>query len=322
MRPKSIITLFAIIGLSFVLIAGGCRHRRVDRATAKEAGKAESNIAPSDAGADGKELTASIVDKGSVDKSGEEVDFAEREEIRRAYKLAPGAKVEISNINGRIEIETADTDVAEVLIVRSAKKRDDLQFHQVNIEHLSDLLHIRVENDRKSVWSSMGGIPEGRQRVILKLPRKIELETHGMNGHLTVGEIDGAVEVTRVNGPINIARATGSASFQAINGNIDATVAKLAGEGVEIRGVNGNTSLRFIGDLNADVEARGMNGRVEPEFPNVEVRKGERYGSYSARIGSGGPRIEVNGVNGNVYLGRAEKTGGDSPKTATKTNAK
>jgi hypothetical protein len=65
-----------------------------------------------------------------------------------------------------------------------------------------------------------------------------------------------------------------------------------------------------------------MNGRVDPELPNVDVRKGERYGAYNARIGSGGSRIEINGVNGNVYLGKAEKAGGDSPKGAAKTNAK
>jgi hypothetical protein len=317
MRPKSIMTLFAIIGLSFVLTAGGCRYRRVDRATAKEGDKAGASIAPSDAGADGKELAVSIVDKGAAD-----VDFAEREEIRRAYKVTPGAKIEISNINGRIDIETADTDVAEVLIVRSAKKRDDLEYRRINIEHGEDFLSIRVEGDRKSIWSAMGNIPEGRQRVMLKLPRKVELETHGVNGHLTVGEIDGRVEVRRVNGPVNIARATGSASFQAVNGNIDATVAKLAGEGIEIRGVNGNTSLHFIGDVNADVEARGMNGRVEPELPNVQIRKGERYGAYNARIGDGGPQIEINGVNGNIYLGKSEKTPGDAPKAAIKTNAK
>jgi hypothetical protein len=285
----------------------------MDHATAKESGKAEVNIAPSDATSDGKELTLSIVDKG-----GEDVDFAEREEIRRVYKLAPGARVEIANINGRVDVETADSDTSEVLIIRSAKKREDLQYRRIAIEHNENRLHIYVENDRKSIWSAMGFIPEGRQRLILKLPRKVEFETRGVNGHLTVGEIDGPVDVRGSNGPVKVAQVSGGLTFQGVNGNIEATIAKLSGDGIEISGVNGDSSLRFIGEVNADIEARGMNGRVEPELPNVEVRKGERYGSYEARVGSGGARIEVRGVNGNVYLSKAEKTGGDSPKTAVK----
>jgi hypothetical protein len=122
----------------------------MERATAKEPGQAETSIAPSDATADGKELTLSIVDKG-----GEDVDFVEREEIRRAYKLVPGARVEIANINGRVDVETADTDTSEVLIIRSAKKREDLQFRQVAIEHNENRLHIYVQNDRKCIWSAM-----------------------------------------------------------------------------------------------------------------------------------------------------------------------
>jgi hypothetical protein len=121
---------------------------------------------------------------------------------------------------------------------------------------------------------------------------------------------------------VGIGKITGTASFSGINGNIEATIVKLEGEGVEINGVNGNTELRFIGEVNVDVEARGMNGKVMPDLPNVEVRKGEGYGRYNARIGAGGQRIEVRGVNGNVYLSKVEKGNNDAPKTAAKTQAK
>ena len=35
-------------------------------------------------------------------------------------------KVSVSNINGKIDVETANTDTAEVLIVRSAKTKEEL----------------------------------------------------------------------------------------------------------------------------------------------------------------------------------------------------
>ncbi len=337
MRLKPIITLITVIGFGLSLSVSGCRHRS-DQAQAHE-GAESVNVAPSDYKADAKsdartgakagprtedETVSADSNKAEtnsiVDKGGEGVDFAEREEIRRSYTLSPGANVRVSGINGRIDVETAETDHAEVLIVRSAKRREDLLFRKINIEHDSNELHIRVEQDRRSLFSAFGSIPEGRQRVLLKLPRKVEIETNGVNGDVNVGEIEGGVRVSGVNGAINIAQATGGAKFQGVNGKIDATVAGLStGEGIDLNGVNGNTTLRFIGEVNADVEARGHNGRVDSDLPNVEERKGEkRFGRYNARIGTGGPQIEIRGVNGNVFLTKSEKSSATTAKAVAK----
>ena len=333
MRLKSIIILIAI----FTLGVGGC-HRGSDQAQANVDTRS-ANVAPSDfkpdaksnakegakevaktevetAGADSnKAETNSIVDKG-----GEGVDFAEREEIRRSYTLKPGADVIVSGINGQVDVETAETDHAEVLIVRSAKKREDLQYRKIRIAHDPSELRIGLEGDRRSVFSAFGSIPEGHQRVILKLPRKVAFITNGVNGDVTVGEIEGGVDARGVNGKINIAQVTGGASFRNVNGRIDATIAKLsAGRGIDINLVNGNTTLRFIGDVNADVDARGHNGRVESDLPNLEESKDEkRYGRYNARIGTGGSHISIRGVNGNVSLTKAEKPVAGISKTASK----
>jgi hypothetical protein len=314
-RPKLIIALFVILGLSMALIAGGCgRHRRAERARSVEEGKTDEKIAPSDATKDGKEAALSIVDKG-----GEGIDLPEKEEISRVYKLAPAAVVEVLGIDGSIDAETAEAEIAEVLIVRSANKRDDLQFRKINIDHQPNRLRIKVDNDRKSVFSALGSTPEGRQRVILKIPRSVRFKTFGLNGNLTAGEFDGKVEVNGVNGEIKIGRSTGEASFNGINGNIDATVAKLSDEGIRITSVNGNTDLRFIGDVNATIEAAGFHGEIKPDLPNVEIQRGEsNFSFYKARIGNGGVRIRINGVNGNVSLARAEKGIAESPKASAK----
>jgi hypothetical protein len=327
MRLKSIITLITI----FTLCAGGC-HRGGDQAQAT-VDTQSANVAPSDfkpeAKSNTKEGSKDVAKAGVkaepetpsadsnkaetnsiVDKGGEGVDFAEREEIRRSYTIKPGAAVIVSNMNGRVDVETAETDHAEVLIVRSAKKREDLQFRKIKIVHDPGELRIGVEGDRRSVWSAFGSIPEGRQRVILKLPRKVAFITNGVNGDVTVGEIEGGVDARGVNGKINIEQATGGATFRGVNGRIDATIAKLStGNGIDLNGVNGNTTLRFVGEVNADVEARGHNGRVESDLPNLqEIKDEKRHGRYNARIGTGGPNISIRGVNGNVTLTKAENS--------------
>ncbi|HEY7181524.1 MAG TPA: hypothetical protein VIC84_08895 [Blastocatellia bacterium] len=336
MRLKPIIALIAVIGSALTLSVAGCGHSGDQGGQAQtEVDTRSANVAHSDFKPDAKsnvkdsaktegETDSADSNKAEmnsiVDKGAEGSDFAEREEIRRSYTLKPGADVIVSGANGRVDVETADTDHAEVLIVRSARKREDLQFHKIKIEHDPSELRISIENDRHSFFSALSPRPEGRQRVMLKLPRKIKLETDGVNGDVAIGEIDGGVDVHGVNGKINIAQAAGGASFHGINGKIDATIAKLStGNEIDINGVNGNTTLRFVGDVNADVEARGHNGRVESDLPNLQENKDERrYGRYSARIGAGGPQIEIHGVNGNILLTKAEKQGAATAKTTTK----
>jgi len=295
-----------ILSLGLILIAGGCRRSRHYGAEAKR--NPEEKIAPSDAAA-AASPAPTIADKG-----GEGIDFPEQEKISRTYRLIPGMRVSISNINGKIDVETADTDTAEVLIVRSAKTKEDLQFNNIIINHQPKHLRITVENDRKSIWSALGKGPEGRQRVMLRLPRRVEFATNGLNGELNVGELDGEVEINGVNGNVKIAQATGEAKFRGVNGNINLTLSGLA-DGIDLNGVNGNTEIGFIGPVNATIDAWGMNGSVESNLPNFEVKETEGFGRYEARIGIGGPQIEIRGVNGNLNLVKSLK----QPVTATKT---
>jgi hypothetical protein len=337
MRLKPIITLIAVIGFALTLVSSGCGHGSDQgQQTQTEVDTRSSNVAASDFKPDAKtnpkggaktEGGAVSADPNKaetnsiVDTGGEGADFAEREEIRRSYTLNSGADVVVSGLNGKVDVETADTDHAEILIVRSAQKREDLQYRKIKIDHDPSELRISVEDDRRSFFSAFGNSPEGRQRVILKLPRKINFETNRGNGDVAVGEIEGGVNVWGVNGKVNVAQVTGGASFRRVNGKIDATIAKLSTENeIAITGVNGNATLRFIGEVNADVEARGHNGRVESDLPNLQEDKDarRRHGQYNARIGTGGPQIEIRNVNGNIFLTKAEKQGPTTAKTSVK----
>jgi hypothetical protein len=336
MRLKPIITLIAIIGFALTLVSSGCGHGSEQGQQAQtEVDTRSANVAPSDFKPDAKSnpkegakteggavsADSNKAETNSIVDAGDGADFAEREEIRRSYTLNSGADVVVSGINGKVDVETANTDHAEILIVRSAKKREDLQYRKIKIDHDPSELRISVEDDRRSFFSAFGNSPEGRQRVILKLPRKINFETNRGNGDVAVGEIEGGVNVWGVNGKVNVAQVTGGASFRRVNGKIDATIAKLSpGSEINITGVNDDATLRFIGEVNADVEARGHNGRVESDLPNLQEDKDarRRHGQYNARIGTGGPQIEIRNVNGNIFLTKAEKQGPPTAKTSPK----
>ncbi|HAF12669.1 MAG TPA: hypothetical protein DCK93_18755 [Blastocatellia bacterium] len=224
-----------------------------------------------------------------------------RDEIRKSFELAPGARVEVSGINGWVKIETSDRKTADVYIERTGASQEVLGRRKIVIDSTAGELTIRGEKGDGSFFARIFG-SKPSERITLRLPKQISLVARGVNGSVTTGEIDGPVEVHGVNGKVDIAQASGSAEFHGINGNISVALRRLDNS-VDIHGINGNIELRLSDGVNADLEAHGMNGDVTSDLPNVVVDK-SRHGSYSAQIGQGGNSISASGINGNIRLTR------------------
>jgi hypothetical protein len=234
-----------------------------------------------------------------------------REEIRKNYQLDPGARVDISGINGWVKIETSDSKTADVYIERLGESQEVLNRRKMVIESTPDSLTIRSEKGDTGLLARIFG-SSPKEYVTLRLPRQISLMTGGVNGSVTVGQIDGPVEVHGINGKVEVAQASGSAEFNGINGNIAVGVKQLD-KGLEIHGINGNIELRLSADVNADLDAHGMNGNVTSDLPNVMIDK-TRHGRFSAQIGKGGNSISASGINGNIRLTRMAGAANDTEK--------
>jgi hypothetical protein len=233
------------------------------------------------------------------DKSSAEV----REEVRKSYELASGARVEVAGINGGVKIETSDGKTAGVYVERIGSSQEVLARRKVIIDASADSLTVRAEDSDSGFFARVFG-SKPSERVTLRLPRAISLLARGINGSVVAGEIDGKVEVKGVNGKVDIAQASGSDSFKGINGNIAVGLKQIDNGGVALSGINGNIELRLDSAINADLEAHGMNGSVVSNLPNVSIDK-RKHGKYSAQIGSGGNSITASGINGNVRLSGA-----------------
>lgn len=226
-----------------------------------------------------------------------------RQEIRQSYELAPGARVELSGLNGAVKIETSDSKTAEIYIERTASCQEAMDRRQVTIEADANNLRIRGgKSDDAGFFSRFFG-SSASERTTLKLPRQIALNAKGVNGSFITGDIDGAVEVTGINGRVQVGKAVGTALFKGINGNMVVGLKSIGQEGVTLSGINGNIELQLGADVNADFDARGMNGRVISDLPDVQIDR-EKRGKFWARIGSGGAGITAKGINGNIRFTR------------------
>lgn len=223
-------------------------------------------------------------------------DFPELEEVRRTFQLSPGANVGVSTIYGTVDIETTNSNTAEIHIIRYARSRADFSSRKINIEQSANGLAIRGERDLSREPARV------KHRVFLKLPRQVSLSVEKINARVNIGEIEGAIRIERINGSVRVARAVGFAEVSNINGSFTMTISLLGKRGVRAEDINGAVELRFSDDLNADLSVIEFNGNVNSEIPNTNVLDKKPNEFFMARIGSGGIPISVTKVNGGIRL--------------------
>jgi len=250
--------------------------------------------------------TSTSTSTQSRTESRDREDLPERDEFHQSYQLSAGARVDVQGINGSVDIETAPGGTAEVNIVRSARNREDLEYRKVIVEQTASGLVVRGDKDSEGRFARNRDV---RQRVMLRLPRQVDLGVGGVNGQVGVGEIDGPVRLSGINGRVEVAQAMGYSDISGINGRVRITISQLGQRGIHVSGVNGGVELFFSEDLNADLDVTGINGSVNTDISNVTVFGKLDKQNFHAKIGSGGSPIKVTGINGHVKLARAGSPG-------------
>lgn len=225
-----------------------------------------------------------------------------RDESHNTFELRPGARVEVHGINGSVTVETVAATTAEVHIIRTAEDGSALADRRILVEHNSAGLSVRGEGGGGGLWRRIfgGGGGQSREEVTLRVPRSVNLEAHGINGRVAVGEIDGAVEVGGINGAVELGQASVRAEVNGVNGQVTLTLDRAGERSVGMNNVNGDVEFRLRGSISADVEITGQNGGVTLNVPNVTRQERPDRSRMSARLGSGGAPVRLSGVNGNV----------------------
>ena len=283
-------------------------------------------------------MFACVAPPAEVAPDAQRGEFQERDEFNQTYQLAPGARVEVSSIRGRVAITTTDSTTAEVQIIRTARNRADLEYHKIEVSQTDNGLVVRGVQE-----------PEDRRRqsiqvnhqVILKLPRRIELTVSSVSGSLKAGDVDGQVHVSSISGSANIGnvggklqvssvsgsleagnvgaearvnsisgnvrlgQVNGSLEVSSVSGTLNAALLSLSPEGIQIKSVSGSVEIAFKSDVNADFSAEHISGEVYLDVPNVTRDTEVKSPNVRARLGAGGTPITITSVSGNIRLTRS-----------------
>ena len=223
--------------------------------------------------------------------------YQERDEIDRSFTLPAKARVEVAAINGGVDIKAIDGDTATVQLERTASSRAELDCNRIVLKQAADNLIIESEN------TGGCGTIQVRHRLLLSLPRYVDLGVHGVSGPINVGEIEGTLRLSGNSGDINLAQLRSGSRITGNSGTTNINLRRFAAGQVEVSGNSGAVNL-YVGDeLNVDVRVRGHSGSVSSELPNAKFTK-TGAADYFARIGSGGPTIYVEGNSGQILLSR------------------
>jgi hypothetical protein len=225
--------------------------------------------------------------------------YQQRDEIDRRFTLPAKARVKVSAISGSVDIKAIDGDTAIVQIERTGRSRAELDCNKVVLEQTSGNLTIQSETVDGQGCENIQVI----YRVLLSLPRHVDVSVRGVSGPVNIGEIEGALRINGNSGNINLAQPGRGSSISGNSGTTTIKLRKLDAGGLELRGNSGALKLYVDEELNVDVKVSGLSGTASSELPNVKFTK-TGAADYHARIGSGGPTITVHGNSGSIMLGR------------------
>jgi hypothetical protein len=147
----------------------------------------------------------------------------------------------------------------------------------------------------------------------LHVPSTTKVRLNTVNeGAVKVERLSGGFELRNVNGGIELDQASGAGDAKTVNGDINATFAANPGADSSFSTVNGAVHMYFRPNLAAKLRYKTLNGDVYTDFaitPSADAQNGEisfrRGRSSTGQVGSGGPEIDINTLNGNIFIHRA-----------------
>jgi hypothetical protein len=235
-------------------------------------------------------------------------DYKQKEtaEWRKTYDLQPGGRVEISNINGKIDVAPSTGNVVEIVAEKIAKAGSSEAARQaldrIQIVETASGGDIRIET--KVPRNTEGLISRANQQVnyTVKVPAGAEVKFRTVNGGIELTGLSGRINAETTNGGIKAHDVSGPIDASTTNGGVEVDLAQLAESGVKLGCTNGGIKLSLPADSKATISARITNGGIDTTGLQIDRMGDANRRKLDGRLNGGGARIDIEGTNGGIRI--------------------
>ncbi len=233
-------------------------------------------------------------------------DFKSRETAQwhKTYQLQPGGRIEINNVNGRIDVEPSQGNTVDVVAEKTARgatpeaAKRALERIEIAEAVSSEVIKIDTKLQRAGGIFDRGG---AEVRYTVRVPAGAEVKFSTVNGGIEIAGLKGRIEVETVNGGIKAREVSGQIDASTTNGGLDVELAQLAEGGAKLGCTNGGIKIRLPADSKATISASVANGGITTNGLQLETSESSRR-RLEARLNGGGPRIALAGTNGGIRI--------------------
>lgn len=230
----------------------------------------------------------------------------ETAEWRKTYDLKPGGRLEISNVNGRIDVEPAAGDSVEIVAEKSVRAasveaaKEALNRIEIREDASPDMVKIETKLQRPS-GSFFGGMNQ-EVHYKVKVPPALEVRVTTVNGGIDLTGLKGRVVAEATNGGVKARDVSGPIDASTTNGGVEVDLAHVTDSGAKLGCTNGGIKLTLPADARASISARITNGGINASGVNIETTGENSRRRLEGRMNGGGPRIDIEGTNGGIRI--------------------
>ena len=276
-------------------------------------------------------LAAGLIGLCLADSPSERWTVRDQETIEKTVPLTSAPmRVLVDNIDGFVHVTGTNGSQVHVTAHKAIRAETDS-----DLKDAKDEVKLEITDKPGSVsiyydasWRCNGDRHpcQGEHRrfytvtfdIDVQVPRSARTVLSTVNhGDVRLSNTEGDFDVSDINGGIALAGVSGSGDVHTINGPVSVHFAKNPARATSFKSINGPLDIYFQPGLSADLRFKTFNGDVYTDFDVVpvvapagetEVRSGKfvyrSRGVKSGRIGSGGPQLSFDSLNGNIRLHR------------------
>jgi hypothetical protein len=228
---------------------------------------------------------------------------SESAEWRKTYQLQPGGRIAISNVNGKIDVQSSDGNAVEVVAVKTARgatpesARQALERIEIQEQASPESIAIETKIQRGS-WRESGG---AQVAYTVRVPSGAITRFATVNGGVEVRGVTGRVTAETTNGGVVVRDGAGTIEATTTNGGIDVDMRDLGQEGARLECTNGGIRLRLPPTARASISASITNGGIDAGGLDLETLESSRR-RLEARLNGGGAPVKIQGTNGGIRI--------------------